>query len=122
MAAAKAYLDEQERAMDSDMHFHQSIEPKEMETVSFRRGNPTNSIVHEFVHLLTLQVNPTLRITPRWLGKRWLSINLQIIGSMNNRNAIKSPVLMACSRAALTTPMVVQQSMKSVGYTIGGAD
>ena len=64
----KAYLDEQERSIGQRYAFSTGyIEPKSNEIrLLYFGGGIQRTALHEFVHLLTLQINPNFANNPRW--------------------------------------------------------
>ncbi|CAH6863990.1 hypothetical protein VCHA38P217_20528 [Vibrio chagasii] len=89
----KAYLDEQERSIGQRYAFSTGyIEPKSNEIrLLYFGGEIQRTALHEFVHLLTLQINPNFANNPRWL---WEAVAIYKSEDywfhMNNRNAIKA--------------------------------
>ncbi|MBE8575839.1 MULTISPECIES: hypothetical protein [Vibrio] len=87
----KAYLDEQERSIGYRYAFSTGyIEPKSNEIrLLYFGGEIHKTALHEFVHLLTLQVNPNFANNPRWL---WEAIAIYKSEDywfhMSNRHAI----------------------------------
>ncbi|TCT69047.1 hypothetical protein [Vibrio crassostreae] len=88
----KAYLDEQERSIGQRYAFSTGyIEPKSNEIrLLYFGGEIQRTALHEFVHLLTLQINPNFANNPRWL---WEAVAIYKSEDywfhMNNRSAIK---------------------------------
>ncbi|CDU06971.1 Hypothetical protein VCR14J2_410362 [Vibrio coralliirubri] len=88
----KAYLDEQERSIGQRYAFSTGyIEPKSNEIrLLYFGGEIQRTALHEFVHLLTLQINPNFANNPRWL---WEAVAIYKSEGywfhMNNRSAIK---------------------------------
>ncbi|TCV30916.1 hypothetical protein [Vibrio crassostreae] len=88
----KAYLDEQERSIGQRYAFSTGyIEPKSNEIrLLYFGGEIQRTVLHEFVHLLTLQINPNFANNPRWL---WEAVAIYKSEDywfhMNNRSAIK---------------------------------
>ena len=87
----KGYLDEQERSIGQRYAFSTGyIEPKSNEIrLLYFGGEIHKTALHEFVHLLTLQVNPNFANNPRWL---WEAIAIYKSEDywfhVNNRTAI----------------------------------
>ncbi|MFM2606935.1 hypothetical protein AAFX30_04820 [Vibrio chagasii] len=116
----KAYLDEQERSIGQRYAFSTGyIEPKSNEIRLFYFGGEIQrTALHEFVHLLTLQINPNFANNPRWL---WEAVAIYKSEDywfhLNNRNAIKARF------DGLVQELYINpnggSTVYEVGYTIG---
>lgn len=116
----KAYLDEQERSIGYRYAFSTGyIEPKSNEIrLLYFGGEIHKTALHEFVHLLTLQVNPNFANNPRWL---WEAIAIYKSEDywfhLSNRNAINRRF------DGLIQELYINPNTSSaiyeVGYTIG---
>lgn len=116
----KDYLDEQERSIGYRYAFSTGyIEPKSHEIRLLHFGGEIQkTALHEFVHLLTLQVNPNFLNNPRWL---WEAIAIYKSEDywfhLSNRNAINRRF------DGLVQELYIQPNSSpaiyEVGYTIG---